>query len=163
MTVLDWIVVLILLASVIRSLMRGLIEEVFSLVAWVAAFLAAKWGAMAIGPLLPINVQNEGLRYFAGFVVVFLVMLVAVLLLGHLVKGAAGAVGLGAADKFIGGVFGVLRGVVILIGFTLAAGLTSLPQTDFWKKAAFSNFLETIAVAFLPLLPADLAKHIHFR
>jgi membrane protein required for colicin V production len=163
MTVLDWIVILILAASVIRSLMRGLVEEIFSLGAWIVAFLAGKWGAAAVGPLLPINVQSEGLRYFAGFVVVFLVMMIGVMLLGHLVKGAVGAIGLGGADKVVGGMFGFLRGLVILVGVTLAAGLTSLPQTEFWKNAYFSKPLEFLAVAVQPLLPASLAKHIHYR
>lgn len=163
MTLLDGMVILVLAASVIRSLMRGMIEEVFSLGAWIVAFLVAKWGASAIEPVLPIGIQNEGLRYFAGFAVVFLVMMIAVMLLGHLVKGAAGAIGLGGVDKFVGGLFGALRGVVIVVGFTLAAGLTSLPQTEFWKQATLSAPLETLAVAVEPLLPADLAKYIHYR
>ncbi len=163
MTVLDWIVILILAASVIRSLMRGLVEEIFSLGAWVVAFLGAKWGATGVAPMLPISVESEGLRYFSGFVVVFLVMMIAIMLLGRMIKGAVGAVGLGGADKVIGGIFGLLRGLVILVGFTLAAGLTAFPQTDFWKNAIFSKSLETLAIAVQPLLPAGLAKHIHFR
>jgi membrane protein required for colicin V production len=85
MTVLDWVVILILAASVIRSLMRGLVEEVFSLGAWVVAFLAAKWGAAAAAPLLPFNFESEGLRYFVGFVIVFLVMMIVVMLVGHMI------------------------------------------------------------------------------
>lgn len=162
MTVLDWGVILVLAASVIRSLMRGLVEEVFSLGSWIVAFLAAKWGAAAVAPILPFSMESEGLRYFAGFVVVFLVMMIAVMLVGHMVKGAVGAVGLGGADKMIGGIFGLLRGLVILVGFTLAAGLTAFPQTDMWQKAIFSKPLKTMAVAVQPLLPAGLAKHIHY-
>jgi membrane protein required for colicin V production len=163
MTVFDGVVILILVASVIRSLMRGLVEEIFSLGAWIVAFLAAKWGAAVVGPLLPFSLQSEGLRYFAGFVVVFLLMMIAVMLMGHMIKGSVEAVGLGGADKVVGGIFGVLRGLVILVGFTLAAGLTALPQTDFWKNAIFSKPLETLAMAMQPLLPAGLAKHIHYR
>lgn len=162
MTALDWIVILILALSVIRSLMRGLVEEIFSLGAWIAAFLAGKWGAAVVGPLLPMGTQSESLRYFAGFVVVFLVMMIIVMLLGRLVKGAVGAVGLGGADRLVGGVFGVLRGLVILTGLTLAAGLTALPQTGFWKNAVSSGFLETLATGVKPLLPAKLAQHINF-
>jgi len=160
---LDWIVILILAASVILSLMRGLVQEMFSLAAWIGAFLAAKWGAAAVAPVLPMSAESEGLRYFAGFVVVFLGMMIAVMVLGRLIKGAVSAAGLGAADKFIGGLFGLLRGVVILTGFTLAAGLTALPQTDFWKKALFSGTLEILATAVKPLLPGRLSKHIHYR
>lgn len=163
MTVLDWAVILILAVSIIRSLMRGLVEEIFSLGAWIVAFLAGKWGAAVVAPLLPMDAQSESLRYFAGFVVVFLVMMIGVMLLGRLVKSAVGAVGLGGVDKLVGGVFGVLRGLVILAGLTLAAGLTALPQTDFWKNAVSSRYLETMAIWVEPLLPAKLARHIHFN
>lgn len=163
MNMLDWVVILILATSVILSLMRGLIAEIFSLGAWIVAFLAAKWGAATVAPLLPMDVQNESLRYFAGFVVVFFAMMIIVLLLGRLIKSIVGAVGLGGADKVVGGVFGLLRGIVILIGLTLAAGLTALPQTDFWKNAFSSKFLEVLAMSVQPLLPAKLVEHIHFN
>ena len=163
MTALDWVVILILAASVILSLMRGLVSEIFSLGAWIVSFLAAKWGAVVIAPLLPMEAQNESLRYFTGFVVVFLVVMIIVMLVGRLVKGAVGAVGLGGADKVVGGVFGLLRGLVILTGLTLAAGLTALPQTDFWKNALSSRVLETLAIAVEPLLPAKVVEHIHFN
>lgn len=163
MNALDWLVLLILAASIILSLMRGLVTEIFSLGAWIVAILAGKWGAPIVAPLLPMDVKSENLSYFAGFVVVFIVMMVAVLLLGKLFKSAIGAVGLGGADKLIGGIFGLLRGVVILTGLTLAAGLTALPQTDFWRNAMSSKFLEVLAQSVQPLLPAKLVEHIHFN
>jgi membrane protein required for colicin V production len=163
MTVLDWAVILILVASAILGLLRGLVTELFSLASWVVAFLAGKWGAAAVGPLLPMEAQSENMRYLAGFVIVFLAALIAVMLLGRLAKGAVGAVGLGGADKAVGGVFGLLRGLVILTGLTLAAGLTALPQTEFWKNALSSRVLETLAIAVQPLLPARLVEHIHFN
>lgn len=163
MSALDWVVILILATSLILSLMRGLVSEIFSLAAWIVAFLAGKWGAPIVAPLLPMEAKNESLGYFAGFVVVFLMVMIATLLVGKLVKSAIGAIGLGGADKLVGGVFGLLRGVVILVGLTLAAGLTALPQTDFWKNARSSRFLETLALSVQPLLPAKLVEHIHYN
>lgn len=163
MTGLDWIVALILAASILLSLMRGVVQELFSLLAWISAFLAAKWGAVVVAPMLPVNVESESLRYFIAMAVVFLAMMIVVLLLGRLVKGALNAAGLGGADKVIGGVFGLLRGVVILTGLTLAAGLTALPQTGFWKQAASSASLEFLATSTIPLLPENLSQHFHYR
>ena len=163
MTALDWIVVLILTASVVLGLLRGLVAEIFSLGSWIVAFLAAKFGAAAVAPLLPMDVESEGMRNIVGFVVVFLAVLIIVMLLGSVIKGAVGAVGLGGADKAVGGVFGLLRGVVILVGLTLVAGLTALPQTVFWKNALSSRVLEMLAMETAPLLPAKVAEHIHFN
>ena len=163
MTAFDWIVVLILTASIILGLLRGLVAEVFSLGSWIIAFLAAKFGAAMVAPLLPMDVESEGMRNIVGFVVVFLAAIIIVMLLGRLIKGAVGAVGLGGADKAVGGVFGLVRGVVILVGLTLVAGMTALPQTDFWKNALSSRVLEMLAMEAMPLLPAKVAEHIHFN
>lgn len=163
MSLLDIIVLLILVLTVVRGLMRGMIDTLFSLAAWVLAFLLGKWGALMIAPLLPIGVENPAIRYFAGFAVVFLVVLIGVLLLGYALASLVKAVGLGGADKVLGGVLGLTKGLVILVGLTVAAGLTSLPRTDFWKQAALSGALQVMAVRALPLIPDDMAKYVRFE
>ena len=49
------------------------------------------------------------------------------------------------------------------VGLTLAAGLTSLPRTDFWKQAMLSDSLQAMAQRALPLLPANVAKYVRFE
>jgi len=163
MSLLDIIVLLVLVLTVVRGLMRGMIDTLFSLVAWILAFLLAKWGALMVAPLLPIGVENPAIRYFAGYAVIFLVVLIGVLLLGHALSSLIKAVGLGSADKVLGGLLGLTKGMVILVGLTIAAGLTSLPRTDFWKQAALSGSLQTMAMVSLPLIPADMAKYVRFE
>ena len=163
MSMLDIIVVLVLILTVVRGLMRGTVDTLFSLAAWILAFLAGKWGALLVAPLLPIGIESPAIRYFAGFTVIFLVVLIGVLLLGHALATLVKAVGLGSADKVLGGVLGLAKGLVILVGLTLAAGLTSLPRTEFWKQARLSDSLQAMALAALPLLPADVAKYVRFE
>lgn len=163
MSALDLIVLLVLVLAVVRGLMRGMVDTLFSLAAWFLAFVLGKWGAVVAAPLLPVGIESPGIRYFAAFAVIFLVVLIAVLLLGHLFASLVKAVGLGGADTVLGGVLGLAKGLVILIGLTLAAGLTSLPRTDFWKHARVSGSLQAMAQRALPLVPADVAKYIRFE
>jgi len=147
----------------VRGLMRGLIDTLFSLAAWMLAFVSGKWGALMVAPLLPIGIETPAIRYFAGFALVFLVVLIGVLLLGHALASLVKAVGLGGADAMLGGVLGLAKGFVILVGLTLAAGLTSLPRTEFWKQAVLSGSLQAMASRALPLVPADVAKQVRFE
>jgi membrane protein required for colicin V production len=163
MSMLDLIVLLVLLLAVVRGLMRGMVDTLFSLAAWILAFVLGRWGALIVAPLLPIGTESPGIRYFAGFAVVFLVVLIVVLLLGHTLAALVKAAGLGGADKMLGGVLGLAKGLVILVGLTLAAGLTSLPRTDFWRQAALSGSLQAMAQRAMPLVPADVAKYIRFE
>jgi membrane protein required for colicin V production len=163
MTALDWIVLLILGLSLVRGLMRGMVDTVFSLAAWFLAFIAGKWGAVLVAPLLPMGIDSPNLRYFAGFVIVFLLVLIGVMLLGYALASTLRVIGLGGADKLLGGLVGLLKGGMIVVGFTLMAGLTSLPRTDFWQKAATSHWLEAAARLALPLMPAAMAKYVKFN
>lgn len=163
MTMLDYLVLGVLLLAVVRGLMRGLIETVFSLAAWVLAFVLGKWGAWLVAPELPAGAAHPSIAYFAGFGMIFLAVLIGMLLAGHALAALVKAVGLGGADKTLGGVFGLAKGLVILTGLTIAAGLTSLPRTDFWKQALLSGSLQAMAERALPLIPADLAKHVRFE
>jgi membrane protein required for colicin V production len=163
MSLLDLIILLVLILTVVRGLMRGMIDTLFSLAAWMLAFMMGKWGALVAAPLLPIGIENPAIRYFASFTAIFLVVLIGVLLLGHALASLVKAVGLGSADTLLGGVLGLAKGGVILVGLTLAAGLTSLPRTDFWKQAMLSGSLQAMAQHVLPLLPADVAQHVRFE
>lgn len=162
MTALDIIVLLIIGVTAVRGLMRGMVDTLFSLAAWFLAFMAGKWGALMVAPMLPASLDSANTRYFVAFALVFLVVLVGVLLLGHMIASMLRAAGLGGADKALGGVVGLLKGGMIVMGFTLAAGLTSLPRTQLWQSAALSNSLEVAALRVLPLLPAKIAKYIQF-
>ena len=163
MSMLDLIVLLVLILTLVRGLMRGMVDTLFSLAAWILAFVLGKWGALIVAPLLPVAIESQAIRYFAGFTVVFLVVLIGVLLVGHVMTSLVKAIGLGGVDKVLGGVLGLAKGIVILVGLTLVAGLTSLPRTDFWKQARVSGALQAMAQRALPLVPADVAKYIRFE
>lgn len=163
MSMLDVIVVLVLVLTVVRGLMRGMVDTLFSLAAWMLAFVAGRWGAVLVAPLLPVGIENPAIRYFAGFAVIFLAVLIGVLLLGHALALLVKAVGLGSADTLLGGALGLAKGLVILVGLTLAAGLTSLPRTEFWKQAMLSDSLQAMAFVAMPLLPADVVKYVRFE
>lgn len=163
MSMLDVIVVLVLVLTVVRGLMRGMVDTLFSLAAWMLAFVAGRWGAVLVAPLLPVGIENPAIRYFAGFAVIFLVVLIGVLLLGHALALLVKAVGLGSADTLLGGALGLAKGLVILVGLTLAAGLTSLPRTEFWKQAMLSDSLQAMARVAMPLLPDDVVKYVRFE
>lgn len=161
MTGLDIVIVLIVVYHVIRGFLRGFADTLFSLAAWMLAFMAGKWGALALAPVLAID--SPQLAYFTGFAVVFVVVLIAVLLAGHLLSAALRAIGLGPFNTALGGLFGLVKSLVILTGLTVAAGLTALPHTDFWRGASLTPALQKLARLTLPWLPDELAQHVHFE
>ena len=163
MTEFDYAVLAVLGASALLGLWRGVVSEVLALVAWVAAFIAARTWAEPVGGYLTGLVADPTLRYAAAFVAVLLAVLV-LFGLGRLILSLLlRAVGLGLADRMLGAVFGVLRGGLIAVVVVLVAGMTSLPKAVWWREAVLAPPLETAVIAAKPWLPAEVAKRIRYR
>ncbi|MBU3654408.1 MAG: CvpA family protein, partial [Limnohabitans sp.] len=126
MDAVDWILLALLGVSILLGMWRGLVREVISLAGWIAGFwLAQEWAPQA-GAWLPLQGASEMLRYLAGFISVFLAVLVLSVLLGWMVSKLVSAVGLGLLDRLLGGVFGGLRGVVLLLTLAVVVSLTPM-------------------------------------
>ncbi len=162
MTVFDYAVLGIIGISVLLSLMRGFVREALGLVGWIVSAWIAKTYAVQVAAMLPVGIPNENLRLLAGFLVVFLGVLVAASLLSVALSDVVKRVGLSTVDRGLGLVFGVMRGLLIVGVAMLMAGLTSLPQRHEWRNAMLSPPLEAMVLAAMPWLPQDLVKHVKF-
>jgi len=160
MTEFDFAILTILLVSLLLGLWRGLVYEVLSLAGWPIAFVLSKLFANSIVPLLP--VQQEAIRIAAAYAVVFVAALIVwgilVWLLARLVK----AIGLGWLDSVMGGLFGVLRGVLVILALVWLAGLTHIPERPFWRGAKISKTAEDIALLTKSWLPDNIAQRIRY-
>ncbi|HUW26332.1 MAG TPA: CvpA family protein [Gallionella sp.] len=160
MTEFDFFILTILLVSLLLGLWRGLVYEVLSLAGWPIAFVLSKLFANSIVPLLP--VQQETVRLAVAYAVVFIIALIVwsvlVWLLARLVK----MIGLGWLDSVMGGLFGALRGVLVILALVWLAGLTHIPEQAFWRGAQTSKTAEDIALMTKSWLPGNIAQRIHY-
>ena len=162
MTIFDYLVLFVLISSVIISTMRGLVKEILSLLGWVVAFVVANAYGAQLAPLLPEMIPGDTVRLMVAFVALFLgvriLMGLLALALGSLIEAAE----LTLADRGLGGLFGLARGVVIVLAAVILCSMTSIPQQAFWKDALLSPLAETGARTVKPFLPAALAQHVQF-
>lgn len=160
MTGFDFAILTILLVSLLLGLWRGLVYEVLSLVGWPIAFVLSKLFASNIMPLLPL--QQKAMRIAVAYIVVFVTALiiwgVLVWLLARLVRVA----GLGWMDSVMGGLFGVLRGGLVILALVWLAGLTPIPEQPFWRSAQTSKIAENVALLTKPWLPDNIARRIRY-
>jgi membrane protein required for colicin V production len=161
MSVLDIVVLGILVGSTLLGLMRGLVKEVFSLAAWVLAFIGARIFGPPLAPLLP-GADNPALQYGLSMVLVFLVILIGAGLAGSLLTGLVRLAGLGVYDRFLGVMFGLLRGSAAVVALALLAGMTALPKTQAWQSALSRVPLEVAAQKVIPWLPRDVSTLIKY-
>jgi membrane protein required for colicin V production len=162
MTVIDIAVLAIVGISIALGVLRGLVREVLALVAWVAAFLLSNFLAPEAAKLLPQGMGSEEVRLLVSYVVVFIIVLLALSVLAILASKLVKVVGLGASDRAVGGIFGLARGVLVVLILVLLAGLTALPRQPAWRNGVLSGPLEAFAGHVKAWLPADLSKRIKY-
>lgn len=162
MTIFDYLVIFVLAASVIIGLVRGLVREVLSLLSWVIAFVVANAYALALAQMLPEAVPGEVLRLIIAFVALFIGVRILMSLLSLALDALLDAGGLSLFDRLLGAIFGLARGLVIVLAAVILSGMTSLPQQDFWKHAVLSPYAEQGARTVKQYLPAAMAQHVNF-
>ena len=156
----DWFLLAVLGLSFLLGIWRGIVQELLSLVGWVAAFYVSQMYAPIAAAWLPMEGSSQMLRYAAGFVVVFVAVLVGTVLVSALIKKLISAVGLGPLDRLLGSLFGLMRGVVILLAVTVFVGMTPMRETEAWKQAQGTQWLQQFLHVLKPVLPADFGKYL---
>lgn len=126
----DIVILIVILMSAVIGLIRGLVKEVVSLGVWLAAFvLALAFGGFAAERLIGIDI-DPAYRLVGGFVVVF----VAVLILGGvtqwLLSKLVKSTGLTGTDRFLGFLFGSIRGAIVVVVIFIA--VRPFVETEAW-------------------------------
>ena len=162
MSALDIAILAVLALSVAWGIWRGFVRETLSLVGWVLAFLAANAVAAQLGELLPASWARPEVRVLIAFVVVFVLVLSATTLVAALLSKLFKRAGLGGVDRTLGALFGLARGVVILLAVTIAAGLTSMPRDPMWSSSVGAGMLVRTVLQLRHWLPPRLERRLRY-
>ncbi len=157
---LDWIFLAVLLLSLLLGAWRGLIYELLSLVNWLVAFFVAQWLAADVARHLPMSGAGEGVRYAAGFAVVFVLSVLAGGLIAALAKKLFAAVGLQPVDRTLGAAFGLVRGVLIVLAATVVITMTPLRNAPWWQASMGAGVSLAALQGLKPLLPQEFGKYL---
>jgi len=162
MTLFDYAVLAIVGLSVLLGVLRGFVREVIALGSWVVAFVVSSAYGGDLAPLLAGQIPDENWRVLAAVVTLFFVILLLMNIIAVLASRLIKSAGLGLEDRLLGGVFGLARGVAVVLALVLAAGLTVLPRQPVWKDAMLAAPLETLAAFVKQWLPQGWAKNISY-
>lgn len=150
MTILDYFVLIVVLASIASGATRGIIKGIISLSSAVAGLvLAAQFYTYAAGALSGF-VSTARAANLLGFVAVFLGVLAAGSLLARWMRGGLKRARLDWVDHILGAAFGLARGWLICSAIYLA--LTAFPvKIEAVERAAFAPALleGTRVIAYL--------------
>jgi membrane protein required for colicin V production len=149
MTVLDYFVLLVVVASVTSGATKGIIRVIVSVAFTVAGLIVAAYLYTYSAGLLRIFVAAR-LANLLGFAAVFLLVLVTGSLVSRWLRGGLKKARLGWIDHALGGAFGLVRGWLICSVIYLA--LTAFPlKPEAVERATFGPALleGTRVIAYL--------------
>jgi membrane protein required for colicin V production len=131
----DYLLIALILASAVVGVFRGFLREVISVLTWLFGLVAAWQFGDVLEPYLGGLLAGEDVRPWAARAVIFIL----VLLIG-------GAVGAGVnyfvrlsifsnTDRFLGALFGVVRGVVVAGMLALLGQLLDFDREQWWGRS----------------------------
>jgi membrane protein required for colicin V production len=160
MPLFDWVALAVLLISVGLGLWRGLIYEMLSLAGWVAAFLVAQHWASELAAWMPVAQTNPSVRHAVAFVLLFVGAAFVAGWLAWAARKLVAVVGLRPVDRTLGLVFGLARGLVLLLAVAVVVSLMGLGTQPWWRDSFSAPMLETLLRGMAPVFPDAFARRL---
>lgn len=154
----DLAILAIVLVSVIVSLFRGFIKEVFSILVWIAAIYAAFQVSGAFAGELEPYIELPSARFIVAFAAVFVLVLVVGGLISFLIGKMIEQTGLSPTDRLFGALFGAVRGAVVVTVAVLLVRATPLSEDPWWGESKLLPTFDRLADHGLELLPESVRE-----
>ncbi|BCA95662.1 hypothetical protein TUM19329_20230 [Legionella antarctica] len=138
----DYSFFILFIISIVFGFIRGFIRGVVSLLFLIAAvYLAVKYA-----PQLANSAGREQTTSYLILVGIFLLIFIVTIIIGGLVSYLLNLAfqfgGLGFLNSFLGGLFGLVRAVVISIGIIYVVQLTPASNNPMWHKSKIVMYFQ---------------------
>ena len=132
----DWVILAIVGFSCLISIKRGFVKEAMSLVVWALAFFIAVVFADRLAVLFQDSVASASLRYVLAFAALFCATLIIGAMVNYLLAELVRMTGLSGTDRLFGMVFGLARGLIVVMAILILLPM-ALPvdQDQWWRQS----------------------------
>lgn len=132
----DWVIVAIVGISGLISLWRGFVREALSLVIWMSALSIALFFSDTLSAYLVNLVETPSLRKVSAFIILFVATLMVGGLLSYILAALVKMTGLTGTDRLLGMVFGVARGLLLVLALLiLVPPIVPINQDSWWQES----------------------------
>ena len=148
--VVDIIIIVILLIFVATGVKRGLIRQLLDILGIVLAFLGAFYLAHSVADYFEDSIElHYSITLILAAIAIFIIILLFFKVLGVLLKKSAEFTKLGMLDKIGGGLFGLIKGVLLVSLLLIITFNIPLPES--YKREIRHR---PLAIGIYPILPS---------
>lgn len=148
---LDIVLLFVVLACLVFGIVKGLLRQVIGIIAVLAGLVLAVLYYKGAGNIIDSVIHNEMFACFLGFILIFVLVLIAGALIGHfstnMMKGSIATI-----NRVLGGFFGVLKGVLIcgILVFALQCFKVAQPAMATSKVAPVCIYATRAVINLIP-------------
>jgi len=157
---LDCILAVIIVASVVTAMMKGFVRELITLASVLIGLVVAAIGYARAAVWFEDLTKSHEIALGLGFLVLFVATLLAGALVGAVARKLIKTAGIQWFDRFLGGVFGLVRGILV-DAILLMALLAFAIKPDAVQQSALAPYVTTGTRAIAFLMPGDLRTQFH--
>lgn len=157
----DIIIIGIIMVSILIGVVRGFIKELISLVTWVVAIILAVMFTTPFAEHMTFS-KTPFVRSLCAFILIFVSVVFVGAIINYLVGTLVRKTPFSAADRVLGSLFGVLRGIVFITILVLIGGWTQLPKAPWWQSSYFIPRVQVLSLWLKEQLPEEYAKTFNF-
>ncbi len=152
---LDWTLAVVVVASIGAAIHKGFIRELISLASVVVGLTVAAIAYQRTAVWFEDLTRSREVALGAGFLLVFLGTLVLGALVSALAKKLIKTAGVQWFDRFLGGIFGLVRGVLIdCVLLMILVAFAMKPEAV--RQSALAPYVTVGARVIAFAMPADL-------
>jgi membrane protein required for colicin V production len=156
MNVVDIVIGVILLIGLVSGLARGFTRTLFGLAALVLGIVAAGRAFAYVAKNVLFFLPGERVSEVAGFVLIFLIVFFAIVLIGRLIAKALKLALLGGLDRLAGGLLGLIMASVWTGVFLLLAVMGGFHEGRALVSSKLAPQVFGITDAIVTVIPEDV-------
>ena len=168
MPIIDIIIAIALTASVILGFVRGFVKESISIATLVIAIWAALYFGPAVGEVSQSWLSSVELQTWFGRILVFAIILSVGGLLGWGISKLVRLSVLSGLDRFMGSLFGMLRGVLLVALVVIGGQFSGFDNDDWWQQSRLLPYFAEVAdwikvlapVGYELIVPDEVANEL---
>jgi membrane protein required for colicin V production len=159
MTIADWLIVAAIVLSSVQAAAQGFFTEAFALAGTVIGFLVAAWEYPWLADGILSSVNPRWVADIIAFFVIFVAIALLAGIAGRITSWAVREAGLKWMDRFLGAVFGFVRGLLVVTVVCLATAAFA-PGARWLSQSSMAPYFLTVGRAATWLTPADIRARV---
>jgi membrane protein required for colicin V production len=160
MTILDWIICAVVLASVITAAMQGFFSEALTTAGLIVGYIVAAWKYRSLAEWFERFLKNPWLAETFGFLLIFFAIVLLFGIAARIARWVMKEAGLSGFDRFLGALLGLLRGglmvAIILLGMTAFQ-----PASQLLQNSQLAPYFLVVGRAAIWLAPSELRTRFY--